>query len=391
MAKLATEHVTNDMGHTGRPKILVDLEGTLRRICAALVLLVAAACAPPDAIIGVENPNVPLETVEGATVQKIFIASTRKVATEEGLLFSSERSTDISLASLNVSIPPTHQTGQVERPDALPPDPRTDFTIHDPILYGNDSAFLREVDAALAQRAPGDRKIMLFVHGYNTSTTDASLRLAQFVHDSGYKGVPVLFTWASANQTAKYVFDLNSAIIASQKVDEIQDLLDRTNAEEYDIFAHSMGTLLTMQGLVDRARTGQLNRKGRLNSVILASPDIDSDLFRSQLSQFEEVPEDFFVLLSRDDRALAVSKLIAGGVPRIGATEDEELADLGIVVVDLTEVNDRSSLSHSKFASSPAIVQLIGEGLNRHDRFTDSEAAEAASDVFYRLSVRILF
>lgn len=364
---------------------------TLRHALVGMVLLLAAACGPPDAIIGVGNPNVPLETVEGLKVQKVFIASTRKVATEEGLLFSTERSTEISLASLNVSIPPTHQTGQLERPNVLPPDPRTEFTIQDPVLYGTDNAFVREVNAALAKKPRGDRKILLFIHGYNTSTTDAALRLAQFTHDSNYAGVPVLFTWASASRTTEYVFDLNSALIASQKIAEIQDLLDQTNAEVYDIFAHSMGTFLTMQGLVERAQAGQLNRKGRLGHVVLASPDIDSDLFRSQLARFDSIPEKFFVLLSRDDRALAVSSVIAGGVPRLGAADTQDLEDLGVVVVDLTEVDDKSSFSHSKFASSPDIVQLIGEGLNEHNRFTDSEAAQEAADIFHRLSVRILF
>ena len=59
---------------------------------------------------------------------------------------------------------------------------------------------------------------MFFVHGYNNTTSDAVLRLAQFVEDSGFEGVPVLFDWASAGELTRYVYDLNSSLIARDKI-----------------------------------------------------------------------------------------------------------------------------------------------------------------------------
>ncbi|MEW9918477.1 alpha/beta hydrolase [Marimonas sp. MJW-29] len=118
---------------------------------------------------------------------------------------------------------------------------------------------------------------------------------------------------------------------------------------------------------------------------------MDLDLFRSQLAQFDDRPENFFVLLSEDDQALRVSRFIAGGVPRVGAANAEELASLGVTVVDLSKVDDNRTLSHSKFAASPEIVRLIGRGLNRIDRFDESEATPQLEDALMALSVRILF
>jgi len=41
-----------------------------------------------------------------------------------------------------------------------------------------------------------------------------------------------------------------------------------------------------------------------------------------------------------------------------------ELEKLGLTVIDLSGIDDSSSGSHSKFAGSPEMVQLIGAGLN---------------------------
>jgi esterase/lipase superfamily enzyme len=103
---------------------------------------------------------------------------------------------------------------------------------------------------------------------------------------------------------------------------------------------------------------------------VLASPDIDIDLFRTQLALLPEpIRQRMYLLVSENDSALRFSRRIAGGVPRVGAADTTELEELGLTVIDLSEVDDSSSGSHSKFAGSPEVVRLIGAGLNRAGRF----------------------
>jgi esterase/lipase superfamily enzyme len=219
----------------------------------------------------------------------------------------------------------------------------------------------------------GQRRLLLFVHGYNNTASDAILRMAQFVEDTGFDGVPVLFTWASAASASRYVYDLNSALVARSRIPNVTGILARTGAESVEIFAHSMGSFLTMEGLVDGAQTGRLDRRAsRINHIVLASPDIDLDLFRTQLGELPpSIREKMFLLVSADDGALRASRLIAGGVPRVGAADAEELEKLGVTVIDLSQIEDSSSGSHAKFAGSPEVVQLLGQGLNRVGRFGD--------------------
>ena len=284
---------------------------------------------------------MPAASVPEVSRHRIFITTTREASEVVGAFYSAGRAPELGLASVAVTIPPNHALGQLERPHRLPPDPRTEFAVVDPVVYSTDASFISEVNRELAARPAGQRKLLLFVHGYNNTTSDALLRLAQFVEDTGYPGVPVLFTWASAASARRYVYDLNSALVARVKLKEMTDILARTEAESGDIFAHSMGAFLTMEGLVEAQQAGRLGRRKTINHIMLASPDIDIDLFRTQLELLPQAVRDrMYLLVSRDDSALRVSRRIAGGVPRVGAANEEELEELGLTVIDLSEIDD---------------------------------------------------
>ena len=124
---------------------------------------------------------------------------------------------------------------------------------------------------------------------------------------------------------------------------------------------------------------GQLGKQGRLNTIVLAAPDIDIDLFKSQLSQLKYGKDKIYVLVSADDGALRVSRILSGGVDRAGQANAEEVAALGVNVIDLSKIDDSSAGSHSKFAGSPEVVQLIGRGLNASPDTLGEKSAPLAS------------
>ncbi len=347
---------------------------TRRSLLLALLATTAAGCTRPPDLVGIDNPADPAENVPTATDHQLFILTTRESSEAAGAFYGAGRAPDLGLASVVVTVPPTHLPGHLERPTHLPPDPRSEFAVVDPSVYASDAAFIAAIDRELARRPRDQRRLLLFIHGYNNTTSDAILRLAQFVHDTGFPGVPVLFTWASAARAPRYVYDLNSALVARTKLKQAAAILSATRATSVDVFAHSMGTFLAMEGFVEAANTGRLDPNGRIATVILASPDIDIDLFRSQLAQLpERFRRKMFLLVSADDGALRVSRLIAGGVPRVGAADTGELEQLGVTVIDLSKIDDSSAGSHAKFAGSPEVVQLIGAGLKTAGRFGDMD------------------
>jgi esterase/lipase superfamily enzyme len=149
-----------------------------------------------------------------------------------------------------------------------------------------------------------------------------------------------------------------------------------------------MGAFLTMEAILAAELEGGFDKPGRVTNIILASPDIDIDLFRAQLAKIENVDKQVFVFTSKDDAALSFSQKISGGIERVGSADAEELEGLGVTVVDLSEIDSTTSGSHSKFAGSPEVVQLIGLGL-KDDIDLDAGSQDKLED--FITGVPILF
>ncbi len=350
------------------------------RFFSFLSLTFLLACGHAPDLIGVDNSHVPVASVPGAQLHKVFITTTRARTTDSTEMFGPERSGTLGLASVTVSVPPGHVPGVLERPKRLPPDPSREFAVIDPIIYDEGRSFIDAINVELSRRPPAHRDVLLFVHGYNNSLSDAVLRMTQFVEDTGFKGVPVLFSFASAAKATSYVYDLNSALAARPFLEDASGLLVQTNARRFDVFAHSMGALLLTEVMVQSDIAGTLGESGHLSNIMLAAPDIDLYLFRSQLSQIRNNPGNIIVFLSRDDEALRASRMVAGGEPRVGAVQGNALEGLGVTVIDLSEVHIDGTSSHSKFASSPDVVRLIGAGLQKN-----TYSAEAAAPTVFHI------
>ena len=219
------------------------------------------------------------------------------------------------------------------------------------------------------RRPPDQRDVLVFVHGYNTKFDDAVYRFAQIVHDSGFKGVPVLFTWPSRGQLLAYPYDRESAYYSRDYLEaNLRGITRDIGPGRMDILAHSMGTILTLETLRQAAIRGDGSFGGKLRDVMLAAPDVDLDVFKTLM---HVIRRPVTVFVSADDRALDFSRRFAGDKTRLGAVSAKdtetiaELEKLGARIIDLSEVSSSDSLNHAKFASSPKVVQLIGERLRQ--------------------------
>ncbi len=339
------------------------------RCCAivlATTLLFLSACAgPPDAIIGVEDPAVSQASQSKIKSRDVYILTTRAVSDNPALLFSGERGMGLGLAKVRVTIPPNHKIGHIERAGTLPPDPRKSFTIIDPEVFPTEASFVSDLHREIQSHPVTDRDLLLFVHGFNTTLTDAIVRTAQFANDMNFSGIPVVFSWASKGNLLDYVYDLNSTLVARDRLVEGANLLERASPSGFDVVAHSMGNFLTMEAIRQAAMQRKFNTTRKIKTVILASPDIDLDVFETQIKPLPRSQRKFYVLIAKNDKALGFSKKIAGGVSRVGDAEADQLAKLGVTVVDLTRIKDTSSLNHTKFADAPEVVKLIGHQLSK--------------------------
>lgn len=343
---------------------------------AFFILLTVALVGCGGRVAGVMKPVGTINTPQ-ATPIKMLVATTREPAKDPAFLFSGERGSGLQIDAVTISIPPDkdRKIGEVQWPKHLPPDPRKDFTT----VAVQPLPTERDGRNWLRANATNKHRVMIFVHGFNNTYEDSVYRFAQIVHDSKTDVVPVLFTWPSRASIFDYNYDKESA---NYSRDALEDLLTRVSHEpgvtDVTVMAHSMGSWLAVEALRQMAiRNGNVNSK--ITNVILASPDLDVDVFRRQFMVLGAKPPHFTIFVSRDDRALNISRRISGNVDRLGQINPAEepyrsaLEATGITVIDLTKLKTGDQLNHGKFAESPEVVRLIGDRLLSGQAVTDSK------------------
>jgi esterase/lipase superfamily enzyme len=279
-----------------------------------------------------------------------------------------------------VSIPPdsVRQPGEMQLPSSAPGNPEREFVI----LRADrmDLAEARVNFDSRVRRAPG-RRVLIFVHGYNTRFEEAVYRFAQIVHDARVNVAPVLFTWPSGGNLTDYVYDRDSALYSRDALEAVlQALVKDPSVDSITILAHSMGNYLVMESLRQMAiRDRGLSPK--IRDVMMAAPDIDIDVFRRQIAEIDAGPRPayFTLFVSRDDRALGISSFLARDSTRLGALDPTQepyrsILEKGRVqVVDLTKIDSTDFTNHSKFASGE-VVRAIGERLAQGQTLNEAKA-----------------
>ncbi|TCA42461.1 alpha/beta fold hydrolase [Rhizobium leguminosarum bv. viciae] len=358
--------------HNGRiqPRLYPGLEWIL----ALLLLCVLVGCGghPKNVLIRVAD------SAPNSTKVDMLVTTTRSRSTIRGEMFTGERALAPAFADITVSIPPANvrKVGEVAWPKRLPSNPATDFATlkADEITRDDAKKWL-----SASVRKSHDRSVLVFIHGFNNRFEDSVYRFAQIVKDSGVHSAPVLVTWPSRGSLLAYGYDRESTNYTRNALEMLFQYLARDpEVKEVSILAHSMGNWLALEALRQMAiRNGRLPAK--FENVMLASPDVDVDVFRQQIVDMGKQHPQFTLFVSRDDRALAVSRRVWGDVARLGAIDPEqapfkkELADSQITVIDLTKVKAGDRLNHGKFAESPEVVQLIGARISDGQTLTDSK------------------
>jgi esterase/lipase superfamily enzyme len=320
-------------------------------------------------------------TAAGAGRVDLLVATTRAPVVEPpGVMFGGSRGRGLDFADIVVSIPPDNarQPGELQLPTSAPGNPEREF-----VILRADRLDLAQAKAnfdARVRRTPG-RRVLIFVHGFNTRFEEAVYRFAQIVHDARVDVAPVLFTWPSGGNVTDYVYDRDSALYSRDALEVLlQALVNDPSVDSVSILAHSMGNYLVMESL----RQMSIRDRGlspKIRDVMMAAPDIDIDVFRRQIAEIDAGPRPayFTLFVSRDDRALSISSFLARDSTRLGALDPSQepyrsiLEQGRVQVVDLTKVDSTDFTNHSKFASGE-VVGAIGERLAQGQTLNEAKA-----------------
>ncbi|MDB5552180.1 MAG: hypothetical protein JWL86_2164 [Rhizobium sp.] len=306
----------------------------------------------------------------GNTQVKVFAVTTRTRMTPDTNAYDNGKSVTSNYAELNVSIPPGHKDSQIEWPKkGKKPNPKTDFAVTQQAVLDR-ATFYAQVKAA----NPASKKVGVYVHGYNSNFQESVYRLAQMSADAKLAATPIAFSWPSQGELAGYVADKDSATYSRDYlVDLMKELTKDRAVGDVTIFGHSMGGWLVVEALRQLKLEGRQDVLVKLN-VILAAPDIDSDLFRTQMAVIGKLPRPMIILVSKDDRALEASKILSYSTARVGRLDvddpkvQEAAVEAGIVLIDITQIQSMDSANHSRFADVAALYPaLTAESAKKKD------------------------
>lgn len=310
------------------------------------------------ATVAAENAAIIKPGLPKAVVP-VYVATSRQAQNNYAEPFGIKRSKKLNYVRVDVGIPQEHKKGQVET-NGYKPDLEKYFAAVNMDKYNGRDEFKKQLNLALDKKPKGKREIFLFIHGYNNNFADSTFRAAQFAYDYSLNAVTVHYSWPSGGSIPLYVYDRDSADFARDGLADLLTLLSETEANQITVVAHSMGNYVTMEALRSLSLQGKRYPIDRISSFLMAAPDIDVDVFERELKDVKKMPQPTAVLVSRKDKALAVSGRLVGGHARVGdGSSIKLLQSNGIAVLDLSDVDGGA---HNVFASSPTLMALAHDG-----------------------------
>jgi esterase/lipase superfamily enzyme len=220
-----------------------------------------------------------------------------------------------------------------------------------------------EVSDLLAQ-AGGGPDVLIYVHGFKQTFETAALDAAHLSDGIKFRGQTMVFSWPSKAGLFDYAYDRESAMWSRDDFERVlRSIVTSPSAGRVHIVAHSMGTMLTLESLRQlHARYGD-TVADRIGAVVFAAPDIDMDVFSSAINRIGLLARKITVITATNDRALALSGQIAGGMTRVGAAEKAAIERLGVRVIDASEAG-WGIINHDLFLSNAEVRRVIRRSID---------------------------
>lgn len=335
------------------------------RILLVLSFSLIAACSPRGEITA-----LPPAAAAPQATQTVFVGTTRGFDAETGEDFGIPRNPQPRFARYDISVPLDRTPGEIAWPKPNEtPDPARHFLAASQRIYEGAAPFRTDLARELRTNRRGEREVIVFVHGFNSTFAEGLYRVAQLGQDLELPGVSVHYAWPSRANPLAYAYDRDSALFARDGFQELMGEVAAAGAERIIIVAHSMGSALTMEMLRQMAISGDTAIRSRLAGVILISPDIDIDVFRSQAARIGVLPQPFVIFTSQKDRALQLSARLTGQRERLGNLRTvDPVADLEVTLLDISAFSE--GLGHFAVGDSPALLRIL-------TRVTDMDSAFA--------------
>jgi esterase/lipase superfamily enzyme len=210
----------------------------------------------------------------------------------------------------------------------------------------------------------GGVDILIYVHGFKQTFETAALDAARLSDAIKFRGRTMVFSWPSKAGFFDYAYDRDSAMWSRDAFERVlHSIVDIPGASRIHVVAHSMGTMLALESLRQLYAEYGDTVVNRIGAVVFAAPDIDMDVFASAINRIGPLAGKITVIAATNDRALALSGQLAGGMTRVGAAEKAALGRLGVRVIDASDAG-WGIINHDLFLSNAEVQRVIRRSID---------------------------
>lgn len=330
-----------------------------------------------------------------ATVRVFYGTNRARTGKDKATQFYGAERGDLETGYLDVSIPASHKYGELERASrwsiftyrlgetAL----KKKYILLLNVQPLDEDTFEGQLHAYI-QDSPS-KDVFLFVHGYNSSFSDAALRTAQLAYDLDFDGTPMMFSWPSQGSTTGYTVDEAVVRVSGRKMaDFMTTIVDDAGADRIHLIAHSMGNRALIEALqtwVVRRGDSDSDADTAFDQIVFTAPDVDRDYFVDVIEPIRSVANRITLYTSENDLALKTSAMLHGA-PRAGLAGESTVVLPGIDTIDMSAVK-ADSLGHTYFAANEGAIydlfSLLWRG-DSPDKRCGMRGAAATDDGIWR-------
>ncbi|MEQ9040831.1 MAG: TRAP transporter substrate-binding protein DctP [Silicimonas sp.] len=237
------------------------------------------------------------------------------------------------------------------------------------------------VQGTLEEIADSGAPVVIYVHGYNNTFSNALRRGAVLNADHAPDAVVIVYSWASEGLTLAYAYDESSSeSSATSFKDFMYFVTQKVPPERISVVAHSMGARVLLP-FVESLQDQNLDPMGnQFANLVFAASDVSQDRFLNveerprvrPVQPLSAYAEEVTVYVSQHDRALKLSFFVHQD-ERLGrAKPNDMINDPDITAIDASDIDPRRIYHdvtfinrHSYIFDKPEGVQDLAETLAR--------------------------
>jgi esterase/lipase superfamily enzyme len=332
--------------HLLQHEAIASRRAVLRGLASAASVLALGGCA------GLGATGASFDASSLSADPTLLVATTRKRVNggRTKPWFGPERASEMTVARAKL-VPP--DDGRVSLASVGLGDWRLDAV--EPMSSG-------EISDLLAQA--GGLDVLIYVHGFKQTFETAALDAAHLSDGIKFRGRTMVFSWPSKAGLFDYAYDRDSAMFSRDDLERVlHSIVAVPGASRIHIVAHSMGTMLALESLRQLHAEYGDTVATRIGAVVFAAPDIDMDVFSSAINRIGPLARKITVITATNDRALALSGRLAGGMTRVGAAEKAAIERLGVRVIDASE-SGWGIINHDLFLSNAEVQRVIRRSID---------------------------